>query len=276
MTHEFRNSPVLKFALVPSSNPTFEQLQVILAAPVLKFYHEIKYLIYWNMEQNVTSAERLIQNRYDEAASHFETNPRAARRIARELLRNPFLPPITRAKCNLMMGWLACDIDDAYQYLEDCRDALAWNTSIGRAPPVRDFAVDIATCEAELQDRCDHPDDNYDLGEDSEDEGLTHEAWLRFFPDDSSAEAPSDEPAAENATGHPLGAAMVRSADNDDVVDDGEEEELAALPPSDARLMRSLSRPADEDSATLAFDPQSDAPDTDVPETDAPETDDYR
>jgi hypothetical protein len=162
-----------------------------------------------------------------------------------------------RAMCCMMMVYLASDVHDAELYLEECREAFEFNVAIGRSPPGSVGENDMADCEAYIQDRRDHPE-NYDPSDD-EDGDLSHEAWLRFYyGDDPSTEAASDDPSAEHELDRSMDAPMVATDDVDNA--DDNEEEPAALPTSDARFARSSSRPAEDDSATSAFDPQSDAP----------------
>jgi hypothetical protein len=224
--------------------------------------------------EHLTNFERLIQHQLQEALSNFEDDAPTCRHQLRELLGNAFIPPITRARAYLMMAWIACDPEDGEVYLQACRDALAWNLEIGREPPVGDFESEMVRCAAELQQRRENPDDDYGLGEDDEGD-LSHEAWIRWYS--------QEEQSSETLTGEPSVGLQSDPADDTlrvSTADDAEydEEEPAALPTSDAQLMRSSSRPADEDSATSAFDPQSDAlyedvPDTNAPATDAPDTD---
>jgi hypothetical protein len=205
--------------------------------------------------ESSSNMDRLNQALWQEVQDNFDTDRPTARRLARDLLRRPLLAPITRAMCNLLMVYLVGDVDVAQRYLDACRDALAFNLAIGRDPPGIEADNDIAECEAYLRDRRDHPE-NYDLSDD-EDDGLSHEAWLQFYLGDHQS-AESDEPGAEYELTDALTSRI--SDDVDDADEDDDEEEPAALPTSDARFMRSSSRPAEDDSATSAFDPQSDAP----------------
>ncbi|KAF1820274.1 uncharacterized protein K489DRAFT_383063 [Dissoconium aciculare CBS 342.82] len=218
----------------------------------------------------LSNIERLYLSLYAEALKNFETDHAAARRQLRDLLRRPMLPPLTRAKCNLMMAFLVPNVDDAQEYLAATRDSLAFNAALGRAPSEFDFEADIQTCEEHLQDRRDHPED-YSMSDDElEGDGLTHEDWARYYFDDE-ADAGPDEPSAEQDLDIPDDTYDVDVEEESaalPVHDVDDEEEPAYLPASSGLPVRSTSRPAEADSATSEFDLRSGIPERSTDDVD--------